>query len=169
MNAAEAGDVVAESLRASGLVGRGSVFRLRGSDVQWLVQIDRLPFGKRLGIDIGLDLEIDSTPRLPTDCSILLHLENLQPFDGSMMVEALDLDPRLDDRAAIVAALDLASNLDGSDRRDVLETAAQTLGGYVTERPTLASVRDAHRAGEFDSGFIHREARAVLENDAPTA
>jgi hypothetical protein len=105
-------DVIATSLRRTGLAGRGSVWRRRGSDVQWVVHIDQLPYGHRLGIDIGLDLQTESTPARPTDCAILLHVENLGIVDQSLILQALDLD----------------SSIADADRREALEGAASALG-----------------------------------------
>lgn len=140
-------DVIARSLRAAGFAGRGDVWRLRGSEVQWVVRIDHPPYGHRLGVDIGLDLQTDSTPVGPTSCPILMHLENL--------IEA--------DRSAVIEALDLASPLNDSRRIGKLEAAVHALSEYLGQRLTFASVRQAYGAGEFASAFIHKDARSLLE------
>ncbi len=140
---------IADALRDSGLLGRGSVWRLKGPDVQWVIHIDQLPYGNRLAVDIGLDLQTESTPRRPTDCPILLHLENLPVARDTEVSMALDLDSHIaDDQRA----------------RD-LEAAALALGHYLNDRATLASVRDAYRSGEFGSGFIRKDIRTVLESE----
>lgn len=149
MNWESARSVLGVALRASGFAGRGAIWRLSGPDVQWTVHIDRLPYGQRLGIDIGLDLDADPAPKRPTDCPILLHLENLKPFDKGRVVEALDL----------------SSSLDDERRAAVLEESMVTLGRYLAERLTLEAIRASFRAGEFESGFVHKDARAALEND----
>ncbi len=140
---------IADALRDSGLQGRGWVWRLEGPEVQWVVHIDQLPYGNRLAVDIGLDLQTESTPRRPTDCPILLHLENLPV--------ARDL--------AVSRALDLDSHLSENQRARELEAAARMLGEYLSKRVTLASVRDAYRSGDFGSGFIHKDVRAVLDSE----
>jgi hypothetical protein len=141
-------DVIGASLRRTGLAGRGSVWRRRGSDVQWVVHIDQLPYGHRLGIDIGLDLQTESTPARPTDCAILLHVENLGIVDQSLILQALDLD----------------SSIADADRRETLEGAASALGEYIAARLGLDAVRDAYRYQEFNSGFIRKDARESLES-----
>ena len=130
------------------LADRGSVWRRRGSDVQWVVHIDQLPYGHRLGIDIGLDLQTESTPARPTDCAILLHVENLGIVDQSLILQALDLD----------------SSIPDADRREALEGAASALGEYIAARLGLDAVRDAYRYQEFNSGFIRKDARESLES-----
>lgn len=138
---------IADALKRSGLRGRGDVWRLQGSEVQWVVHIDQLPYGNRLGVDIGLDLQTHSTPRRPTDCPILLHFENLPV--------ARDF--------AVSMALDLDSGLDSDQRRRELEGVTRALGDYLAERLTLVAVREAYRSGDFGSAFIHKIARATLD------
>ena len=58
-----------------------------GSDVQWIVRVDHPPFGGWVGVDIGLYLQVDTTLQRPTDCVVLLHLEDLGLID--------DLPPRM--------------------------------------------------------------------------
>lgn len=142
-------DTIANALRSTGFTGRGSVWRRRGSGVQWVVHIDQLPYGNRLGIDVGIGLQTDATPRLPTDCPIMLGLENLHLIDGSLVLQALDVD----------------SSLADGDRQDVLEGAVTTLGEYIAERLSFAAIQDAYRAGDFNSAFVHKDARAVLESE----
>lgn len=138
---------IADSLKAAGFRGRGTVWRLKGPEVQWVVHIDELPYGNRLGVDIGLDLQLATTPRRPTDCPILLHLENVPLSEGYALVEALDLDSGL--------APDL--------RRHELEHIARRVADYLAEHLTLSAVRAAYRAGDLGAAFIHKDARATLE------
>ncbi len=139
---------IADCLKANGLRGRGRVWRLKGAEVQWVVHVDRLPVGRRLGVDIGLALQTDVTPRLPTDCPVLVHLENL-PW-------ARDL--------AVVESLDLKSPLDPDGRRSEIEAATRRLADYLAGLLTFEAVRDAYRAGDLKAAFIHRDARAFLES-----
>lgn len=139
---------ISANLKAGGLRGRGSVWRLKGQEVQWVVHIDELPYGNRLGVDIGLDLQVGTSPQRPTDCPVLLHLENSPPAGG----------------VEVVAALDLDSGLAPDQRRQALETAARDLAAYLAEHLTISSVRAAYRAGDFQAAFIHKDARAILES-----
>jgi hypothetical protein len=120
---------ISNSLKAAGLRGRGSVWRMRGPEVQWVVHIDELPSGNRLGVDIGLDLQSATTPQGPTDCPVLLHLENV-PF-------AKDF--------AVVASLDLDTELAPDRRRQELESVTAALAAYLAEHLTLSAVRAALR------------------------
>lgn len=138
---------IAESLKAAGLRGRGAVWRVKGSEVQWVVHIDDLPNSNRLGVDIGLELHPTTTPRRPTDCPILLHLENV-PVARSF---------------AVVESLDLNSNLQADQRRHQLEDVTRALARYLADHLTLDAVRSAYRDGDLASAFIRKEARAFLE------
>lgn len=140
---------ISESLKAAGLRGRGSVWRTKGPEIQWVIHIDELPYGNRLGVDVGLELEVATTPQRPTDCPVLLHLENF-PF-------AKDF--------AVVASLDLDSGLTPDQRRQELEGVTRVLASYLAEHLTLSAVRAAYRAGDFRSAFIRKDARAILEAD----
>lgn len=139
---------ISQGLQEAGLRGRGAIWRLKGLDVQWVVHIDELPFGNRFGIDIGLDLQLVTTPRRPTDCPVLLHLENLPV--------ARDLE--------VVASLDLDSGMSSDRRRQELDRATAALGDYIGEHITMGAVRAAYRNGDFASAFIHKDARAMLES-----
>lgn len=147
-NATDIKSWAAAALRECGLSGRGSVWRLRRPEVQWVVHLDQLPFGERLGVDIGLDLQTESTPRRPTDCGILLHLENL-PFARDLWV---------------ARALDIDSDLDEDQRRTDIVDAVHALGEYVVARGTYEDVRHSFLRGEFDSGFIRRDVRELLSS-----
>jgi hypothetical protein len=138
---------IGDELTSAGLRRHGAVWRLQGADVQWVVHIDRLPFGHRLGVDIGLDLRADSAAGRPTDCPILLHLENVSAIQD----------------VPVVAALDLDSGLDDDERRRELGAAVRAVAFYLREHLTLSSVREAYVRGDFTSAFIHKDARTVLE------
>jgi hypothetical protein len=143
---------ISESLKTAGLRGRGSVWRMKGPEVQWVVHIDELPYGNRLGVDVGLELQTTTTPRRPTDCPVLLHLENIHI--------ARDF--------AVVASLDLDSGLAPDQRRQELEGVTRALANYLTGHLTLSAVRAAYAAGDLGSAFIRKDARAILEaGDGP--
>lgn len=118
--------------------------------MQWVVQIDELPYGRRLGVDIGLDLQSAATSGLPTHCPVLLHLENLP----------------IADRFEVVMALDISSGMDADRRRAELERVARALADYMAQHINLGDVRAAYHSGDFASAFIHMDARALLEAEA---
>jgi len=138
---------VANTFRSAGILGRGNVWRLKGRGVQWVVHLDKAPCTGRLGVDIGLDLQSETTPRLPTDCPILTHLENM-PFAGGFET---------------TSAFDLRSPLSPDRRRAEVEGVVGELARYVLNRATLNDVRAAYFEGEFDSAFVLKEARELLE------
>ena len=90
---AEARRVIGASLKNSGLVGRGSVWRLSGSDVQWLAQIDQARFASWVNVDIGLELGLDMTPHRAADCAVVVALENLGLVDDLSLRMALSSAP----------------------------------------------------------------------------
>jgi len=139
-----------DSLKAAGLRGRGAVWRMEGVDVQYVVHIDRPPYGKRLAVEIGLDLQSAVQRPRATDCQIVLYLEFLPFARRSEVAEALDLD----------------SNLAPEQRRRELDDAVAGLGRYLADHVTLAAVRAAYRAGDFRAGFVHKDARKVLEAES---
>lgn len=150
----EARDLIGAAFKQSGLYGRGSVWRMNGPDVQCVIQIDRPPNRNRVGVDIGLDLQVETTPRRPTDCSILLHLENLSfAFEDLSFTD--DLPLRM--------ALDLDSGMQAEDRSQELSKAAKALAAYLHQHVNFTQVADAYRSGHFRAGFIHKEARASLD------
>ena len=144
---------IAEGLEAAGLRGRGSVWRMSGPAVEWVVHIDHVPHGNRLAVDIGLDLQSAAPPRRPTDCPVLLHLENVPVAKEFAVVESLDLD----------------SGLTADRRRHELQSTTRALADYLTEHLTLSAARAAYRAGDFASAFVRKDARTILEADeSPT-
>ncbi len=145
---ADACRLIGDSLKRSGFQGRGSVWRLKGSDVQWIVQVERPRFGSWVAVDIGLDLQTDTTPHRPTDCVVLLHLENLGLMDDLSLRMALELDSRMND----------------DDRLRVLDEAAAALSAYLHHHRSFARVVAAYRDGHFRAGAIHQDARALLDH-----
>ncbi len=75
----------------------GDLWHAHFDEVTWILELDELPHGQRLGIDAGLSKLMGNTPTRPSDCPVLLHAENMQ------------LGP-LAERSAIVKALDLTSD-----------------------------------------------------------
>ncbi len=139
--------LVAGLLREMGFKGRGALWRLAGPEVGWIIRIDRPPYGTRLALEIGADTQLDNVDRVPTDCSLVLYLDNLALVKHLAVVEALDFDSRMDTEV----------------RRSVIVEAVQALGGYLAEHLTFARLQDAYRAGDFQSAFIHKDLRRQLE------
>lgn len=140
--------LIAETLEDSGLQGRGSVWRLVGPELQWIVEIDRPPNGMALAVDIGGDLRRDPTIRHATDCPLMLNLETM-PFVRDM---------------PILEALHLESRMDPEFRREVIVVAVRALGDYLRDHLTFARIGDAYRAGDLRAGFIHKDLRSRLES-----
>jgi hypothetical protein len=136
-----------EALREAGYLGRGSVWRLTGAGSSGSSTSTDSLMATAWASDVGLDLQIDTSPRRPTDCPILLHLENLPPAKVLPVSMLLDLD----------------STVGSRQRRHELERLGRTLGLYTKERCTLPAVRAAYWAGDFDSGFVHKDARSFFE------
>lgn len=139
--------LIAGLLREMGFKGRGALWRLAGSEVGWIVRLERPPYGTRLVLEIGADTQLDNMERRPTDCALVLYLDNLALVKDLAVVEALDFESRMDTEV----------------RQSVIEEAVQALAGYLTEHLTFASLQDAYRAGDFQSAFIHKDLRRRLE------
>lgn len=138
---------VAEAFRSSEMRGRDAKWRLAGVGIQWVVEIDSLPYGRRLGVEIGLDLQ-DAAPRKKaTECPILLHLPNLPSVR----------------ELPVMKAFDLGSDLDEGRREQIVRSAAGALCDFVVSHQTIEEVREAYREGAFDSAAIHWATRETLE------
>jgi hypothetical protein len=142
----EVAEMAAAVLRERGLTGRGRTFRTVGSDIQWVVHLDKIPRSQRLSVDIGLDLQIETTPQLPTDCPVVVGLENLPGVDGSRVLRVFDADQLVDE----------------GDRRHEVLHAMSACADFVLGRLSLAEVRAAYGEGAFASAFIDKNARALL-------
>jgi hypothetical protein len=152
----EVSAILGETFRSVSMAGRGRVWRAEFPEVSWLIELDKLPYGHRLALDLGLHLAAvdvgSSRPARATDCSVLMHLENL-PM-------APDLE-----KSTIIRAFDLDSDIDDNERRAVLEQIGRAVAAYVIGHSTLGSVREALVAGDLASAFIRRDARRVLEQE----
>jgi hypothetical protein len=146
------GSVLGDALKAASLRGRGHRWRTRRDELTWIVELDALPHGRRLGIDIGVWFKVlgQAEPARATDCPVLLHVENL-PLD-------VDLD-----RADIIQSLDLDSSLDEDERAQAVRRLGAGLAGYISNRGSLDALREAYRRGDLRSAFIRKDARSVLE------
>jgi hypothetical protein len=85
----------------------------------------------------------------PTDCPILLHLENIPLSDGV-------------ERTEIVRSLDLDVDMPDEERRSTIERIGSVLGAFVRSHATLQDLRDAYAEGALASAFIRKDARTLL-------
>jgi hypothetical protein len=69
---------------------------------------------------------------------------------------------------AVIALLNIDSSLTPDRRHQELEGVMRALTAYLTDHLTLRAVRAAYRDGDFDSAFIHKNARATLEAGGDT-
>ena len=144
-------------LRASeaGLVGSGSTWRVSTPQLIWILHLDRLPYGHQFGVDLGVHIKGlgGSTASLrPTDCPILLHLENIPLSDGL-------------ERTEIVRSLDLDADMPDEDRRLTIERVGSVLGAFVQSHGTLQDLRTAYAEGALASAFIRKDARTLLSEN----
>jgi hypothetical protein len=144
--------LLGDALKAASLKGRGHRWRARLDELTWIVELDQLPHGRRLGINIGVWFKVlgHAEPARATDCPVLLHVENL-PLD-------LELD-----RAVIIQSLDLDSNIGEGERADAVRRLGEGLARYISQRRSLDALREAYRRGDLRSAFIRKDARSVLE------
>lgn len=144
-------------LRASGsgLVGRGSTWRVSTPQLIWVLKLDRLPYGNQYGVDLGVHIEElggSTSSLIPTDCPILLHLENIPLGDGL-------------ERTEIVRSLDLDADMPDEDRRSTIQRIGAQLGAFVRSHGTLQDLRTAYAEGALASAFIRKDAKALLSEN----
>jgi hypothetical protein len=147
------GSVLGDALKAASLTGRGHRWRTHLDELTWIVELDELPHGRRLGIDIGVWFRLlgHAEPARATDCPVLVHVENL----------LLDVDL---DRADIIQSLDLDSSLDEDERAEAIRRLGEGLAQYISNHRSLDAIREAYRRGALRSAFIRKDARGVLES-----
>jgi hypothetical protein len=134
------------SLTAAGFKGRGMVWQIAASEVEWTVRFENLPFGRRLGVEIRLHLPgVALTP--PIHEGIVQTLEHLRATRDFAVAECLDMN----------------SGMDAGLRRQELEGAMRAAIGYLAANTTIDSLTAAYQAGDFASAFIHRDVRKLLE------
>jgi hypothetical protein len=135
-------------LQAVGMRRRGFEWRLEGDEVMWIVYLDRLPHGDRVGIDVGCEPIGQGPPaRRASDCPIVMHAENI--------ALPKDLD--------VTRLLDLSSSDAEADRAAGVTLLGDALATYITGRQTLRELQKAFAAGEFQSAFLSNEARELLK------
>jgi len=132
--------------------GRGRRWRARSEELLWVVDVDQMPHGRRLGLDIGLWPAVlgGDEPSRATDCPILVHVENL-PLGESV------------ERSNIIRTFDLDADVPDTERSSAIRQIGRALAQYISERSTLALVSEAYMRGDFASAFIRKDARGVLD------
>jgi hypothetical protein len=155
MDITDVSSILAEVFHSKGLAGRGRCWSLRFDGIKWIICLDRLTYGQRLGIDIGLWIAAlgGDEPVVATHCPVLCHADTLLPRIGGP------------DQLDIVRALELDADIDNRERIRVIRQLCEVLAGYVGECQTLDSVRAAYRRGDFAAAAIRKDARILL--DAP--
>jgi hypothetical protein len=143
--------VLGDALTTASLKGSRHQWRARGDEIIWIVELDELPHGRQLGIDIGVWLKVlgSAEPARATDCPVLVHIENLPLLDV--------------DRAVILQSLDLDSSMGEAERTDAVRRLGEGLARYIRGCRSLPELRQAYRRGDLTSAFIQKDARGVLE------
>lgn len=132
---------------------RRGVWRWSSPELTWLIELDRSPHGERYGLDIGVDLQklsAEAGASRPTDCPLLVHLENLP------------VDPKLS-KTDVLRAMDLTSDMPDTDREQTVRAIAEAVARYVRETATEADLYARFDSGELRSAFIRKDLREVLE------
>lgn len=153
MTAAELQAFLASTFESAGMTRRRGVWHWSSPELTWLIELDRSPHGERYGVDLGVDLHRLSASvgaRRPTDCPLLVHLENLP------------VDPQIS-KTDVLRALDLTYEMPDADREKIVRAVADAVAGYVRETATVAELRARFNAGELRSAFVRKDLREVLE------
>lgn len=138
-------EVLAEEFAQAGLRGRGNFWRLSSPETHWVVHLDRLPYGNRFGLELGLNLSMEKRSPPLKDCELILYVEQL-PL-------GVDFDPAW--------VLDL-NRPPSPVHVDHVRTLAKAVSAYVLGATTLATVRAKFQAGEFRTCFITRDGARIL-------
>jgi hypothetical protein len=141
--------IAAGVLRDEGFAGSGGTFRLVGETVQWVVHFDKIPTSQRIDVKLGFDFQVENTSRRANDCPVTIYLHYLPGVDPSELGLAFDAEEPLYDVV----------------RKEIILDSMAICARFVLDHLTLPTVRAAYRDGLFKSGFIHRDARAILEAD----
>jgi hypothetical protein len=149
----DVGALLSGWLNARGIKGSSRRWRTGAGEVVWIVELDRIPHGKRVGVDVGMWLTAiaEGDVSRAGACPVVIHLENM----------ALDSEV---DRSLVIKALDLESELSADERVGTLEETVEALADYVENHRTLLDVIAAYKTGDFESAFIRRDARDLLES-----
>ncbi|MDQ1740422.1 MAG: hypothetical protein QOE53_2074 [Pseudonocardiales bacterium] len=144
--------LVRQALQQAGFTPKGSAWLWAGSEVSWLVALDRSPTAPRYTLELGASPGSASAQQ-PNNCPVLVHLENL-PLGGA------DVDFR--DRA--LRAFDLSSAMDDSVREQEIGWVLDRTIGYLTSLGELSALKRRYAAGDLESAFIHKDLRGQLSS-----
>lgn len=153
IDAKKVNSLLAEVFHSRGLVGQGHCWSLRFDTIKWIICLDRLPYGQRLGIDIGLWLAAlgGDEPVVATHCPVLCHADTLLPRIGGL------------EKHEIVKALDLDGAVPDNERLRAIQQICDVIASYVTGCQTLDSARVAYRRGDFTAAALRKDARTLLD------
>lgn len=138
-------DALARGFVASGLAGRGNFWRVSGAETQWVIHLDRNPYGHGFGLELGLNLSTTKKNPPLKDCEVVLYAEHLPLGVGIEPHRVLDLEER-----------------HGPTSAEDVQSLAQAVAEYVLAAMTLKALRERYRKGEFRSSFVTKEGRAIL-------
>lgn len=145
LSESEMREALAEGFAAYGLIGRGNFWRLAGSEANWVIHLDRQPYGNRFGLELGLNLSGSKKRLAMKDCEVVLYDHLLPLGSGIEPYRILDLDER-----------------QGPTSADDVRALAGAVAQYILAATTLATVRDKYEKGEFRSSFVTKEGRDLL-------
>ena len=136
---------LAEGFAAYGLTGRGNFWRLSGAETNWVIHLDRQPYGNSFGLELGLNLS-GGKKRLPLkDCEVILYADKLPLGKDMEPYRVLELDEQR-----------------GGTSADEVKALARAVAENVLAATTLTAVREKYQRGEFRSSFVTKEGREIL-------
>jgi hypothetical protein len=144
-----------------GFVKQGPTWVSSTDELLWIVQLGRSPYGERFSLDIGVaPLRITTNAALarPSDCPILMHLENL-----SLTLPSQVQDTRFSDfRSAAIVGFDLTREMDAEKRRQLVTSIIEALSNYIKSIVNERDLRDRYEAGDFKSALIRKDVKQLL-------
>jgi hypothetical protein len=140
-----------QALREVGFRGRRTRFHRQGPDLQWLVDLDRPPYGDRIEVEIGLELQTDTRPTSAIYCGSVLYLDQL-PFS---------------DTTAIWRTFDARSDLPDDRRQEEIVAAIHALGEYIDAHNTVGDIRAAYDRGDFRRSAVGIRTMEALGLEIP--
>lgn len=148
--------VLRKELTELGFAGRGRNLRAIRAEVAWFVELELIPRTSRVGVSLGACpavLAPEGWPARANDCPIILD-----PASGGAALLGHD-------RWETWQALDGDSALSDEVRSEALRCLAEALARAFERIMTLGDLRAAAAEGQL-TGFIHKDARALLEGGA---
>ena len=138
-------EALARGFAAFGLAGRGNFWRVSGTETNWVIHLDRNPYGHGFGLELGLNLSPTKKNPALKDCEVVLYAENLPLGVGIEPHRVLDLEER-----------------QGPTSIAEVQALAEAVAEYVLAATTMKAVREKYQKGEFRSSFVTKEGRAIL-------